>query len=302
MGLLWVEEENSRGWFDETLGINPEFTRSPGRFCVQNRADQILDCEGRQIYRSHFPVGKQNLSCFVYIFRNLSFNRALRPSYAFHCMEMSQKLSQSGFCTFRCLAAFRPRAEMLNWNSVLVATEIDSVFELPSSGSHLYPVHPTIPLSSTLTMQLALELSRFHQKGFFHGDLKTRHILVRPPASLNGHQSFQFFFVDLEKARHMPSLPSFGRDILAVRDLIQLFESLPGEDRLNIHSDPAGTFLDGYFEGRGFPDSRRRRFRKMLSFYGPHGQLRQGETLIGALFSLLSPRRKTAGGADPSDD
>ncbi|HLV02341.1 MAG TPA: lipopolysaccharide kinase InaA family protein [Acidobacteriota bacterium] len=300
MGLQWLQRENSRGWFDEEFRIAPEFVRDPALFCKRNKATQILDCAARQIYRVSLPIGRRMRSCFVYIFRNLSLNRAFRLPYALRCLEVSQKLHQHGFLTFRCVAAFRPKGELLNWNSVLVATEIEEVFELPSSGNHHYPVHPKLPLSRTVTEQLAAELARFHRRGFFHGDLKTRHILVRPPASLSDHGSFRFFFVDLEKTLYLPYLPPFCRDILAVRDLIQIFASLSGQDHLLPSSGPHKAFLKSYLDAKSLSSSRRLRIQRVLSLYGPKGKLRQGDTLVRGLFASLYTQRN-ASDTDSSD-
>ena len=295
MALHWLEQENTRGWFDEEFRVSPEFTRSPLQFCERNGADHILDCAGRQIYRIALPIGEHYLSCFVYIFRNQSLNRALRHSYAFRSLKISRRLHQYGFHTYRCLAAFRPKGEFLNWNGVLVASEIRAVFELPSSGNHIYMVHPSTPFTSSVARPLAVELSRFHDKGFFHGDLKTRHILVRPPGDLNGEPSFKFFFVDLEKTRHLSYLPTFAADLLTARDLIQFFASLCDPKRGHLRSRTEGTFLDWYLEGRNLTPSRERRIRKMVSLYGPQGRLKQGETLVEGLLSVLHTRKDSAG-------
>jgi tRNA A-37 threonylcarbamoyl transferase component Bud32 len=171
---------------------------------------------------------------------------------------------------------------MLNWKGILVAREIEDIKELSSEGYHMYRVHGQVAFSSEVRDSLARELAKLHDSGFMHGDLKTRHILTRE----NGDGILTIYFVDLEKTGYHPFLLGFLTDVLATRDLIQLFASLPaesGEDQKEIRTG----FLDQYLTLRRLSQTRRRLINKMLRLYQTERGLDQGKTLLRVLLNKL---------------
>jgi tRNA A-37 threonylcarbamoyl transferase component Bud32 len=261
-----------RGWLRRDFEPPPPLLEDPGRLADCAEAEKLLECTGRQIFRAMLPVAGRLQSCFLYYFTNNSLSRGLRRSYAFRSLRLSRKLRNSGIGTLEVLAALKKRGDFLNWQSILVAREIAPVCELPAAEQHLFQIHPAVPLSPLITHELARELAFFHGQGFFHGDLKSRHILVN-----SEERRPRFYFVDLEKTLHLPRLPRSLRAVLESRDLVQLFASLPHDNGKRRHLQE--ELLEAYLEAACHPPRLRKIFRRILDLYGPDGGLRQGETL-----------------------
>ena len=270
-----------KGWIHKDFQPPVELLEYPEKVCELPGAEGLLDCRGRQIFRLPLLVQGQLRSCFTYYFRNASLSRSLRRNYAFRNLRMSQKLHHSGLSTIAVLAALKQRGEWLNWHSFSVAPEITSVGEIPSAGNHIFHVHPVIDFSPRIAADLARELVSFHTKGFFHGDLKTRHILV--DVRKNPHT--RFYFVDLEKCQHFPHLKGYLRDILAARDLVQLFASLPETSNA---TNFKGVLLDHYLATSELPLSGQESLRRIIGLYRPGGVLRQGQTLLSSLWKKVA--------------
>jgi hypothetical protein len=190
-----------------------------------------------------------------------------------------------GIQTLEVLAALKPRSERLNWHSLLIASEIDKVNELPSAGNHVFQVHDSVEFDSGIASSLAGELSAFHNRKFVHGDLKSRHILAKKisaiSASSNGMK--RFHLVDLEKSKYYPFIPDPLLDVFAARDLVQLFASLPqnsnGQDLAPVRSQ----FLSEYYSGRRLSKFRMGLIQRILDLYSPGGSLHQGRTILESL-------------------
>jgi hypothetical protein len=90
----------------------------------------------------------------------------------------AELLRDMGFPTLEVVAALKKKSELLNWTSILVALEIQSVSEIPSRGDHIFQIHDFLGVSTDWPVALGRHIARFHNAGFVHGDLKTRHILV----------------------------------------------------------------------------------------------------------------------------
>jgi hypothetical protein len=262
-----------RGWVRNDFEPPLSLLDYPERLDEFVEVDKLLDCAGRQISRAMLAVAGRPESCFIYHFTNTSWSRGLRRSYAFRSLRLSRKLRNSGIGTLEVLAALKRRGEFLNWQSILVAREIAPVCELPAADNHLFQIHPSAPLSPLITHELARELAFFHGQGFFHGDLKSRHILVNRD---NGSRP-RFYFVDLEKTLYLPRLPRSLRAVLESRDLVQLFASLPRDNGKRRHLQE--ELLEAYLEAACHPPRLRRIFRRILELYGPDGGFSQGETL-----------------------
>ena len=101
---------------------------------LSEKGELILTCQGRDIYRLSFDLEGIPCSCFLYLFRNTSHSRALKRPYAYQILRISQKIRSLGFPSFKVLAALRPKNELLNWNSLLIAQEILDVKELQATG------------------------------------------------------------------------------------------------------------------------------------------------------------------------
>ncbi len=274
-----------KGWIHKDFQPPVELLEYPEKVCEFPGAERLLDCRGRQIFRLPLLVRGQFQSCFTYYFRNASLSRSLRRNYAFQNLRMSRKLHRNGLGTITVVAALKQRGEWLNWHSFSVAPEIPSVCEIPSTGNHIFQVHPVIDFSPQIAVDLARELVSFHTKGFFHGDLKTRHILV----DIRQNPHTRFYFVDLEKCQHFPHLKGYLRDILAARDLVQLFASLPETSKV---ANFKGVLLDHYLGASELSLSRQERLRRIIDLYRPGGVLRQGQTLFSSLWTnVVSPPR-----------
>lgn len=273
-----------RGWVHSQFHPPSQLLDYPERAGELPGAQALLRCDGREIFRVWLEFAGETQPCFTHYFKNSSFSRSLRHNYAVHSWRLSQQLLKKGIGTLEVLAALRRRGEWLNWHSLVVAREIPSVYEMPSSGRHLFQVHPILDLDDRVASSLAQELADFHRQGFFHGDLKARHILVH----VHRNPRLQFYFVDLEKSHYWPRFPGFLRDILAARDLIQLFSSL-GLPR-DSPQDLREIFLEEYIQAARLPVWRRRWLLRILDLYRGDRGFRQGQTLLAGLW------RKVTGG------
>ncbi len=276
-----------KGWIEPSLRLPEGLLEDPASAADLDGAETLLDCRGRKIYRVLLERAGRRAPCFVYLFQNSSLNRSLRRSYAAHILRMSQLLHEAGFDTLEVLAAFRPKWQFLNWSSFLVAAEIESVQELPSTGRHVYQLHSWADFTRAIASAVATSLAELHERGFVHGDLKTRHILTRRNG---GSSPPQVLFVDLEKTKRLPSGLSRLHDFFAARDLIQLLASLPTEMDGHTMEPKRDHFVDEYFRARRISPFRRRVISRLLRLYEPGGGLRQGETVFGCLTSSLLHR------------
>ncbi|MGH9339353.1 MAG: lipopolysaccharide kinase InaA family protein [Acidobacteriota bacterium] len=267
------------GWIHPEFSPPFELLEDPELAKDAEGAQCLLESEGRRIVRLPLRVNGSIESCFAYYFKNSSFSRSLRQNYAFRSLRLSSKLIQRGIGSFEILAALKRRDEWLNWHSFVVAREIKAVYEMPSAENHAFNTHPVIEFSPAVASALASELAEFHREGFFHGDLKTRHILVYP----RQNPGLEFYFVDLEKCHYLPRIPAVFKDILIVRDLVQLFASLPAD-----YSHVRDQFMHEYLRALKLPPRRQRRLGKLLNLYGPEGPLKQGQTLLEGAFRKLT--------------
>ena len=279
------EGHGFRGWVRDDFAPPPEILDNPEIIGRLPGAEHLLDCEGRQIHRAPLPLGGQTVSCFTYYFTNGSWPRSLRRSYAFRTLRVSEKLRAAGLPTLEVLAALKRRGEILNWNGLLVAREIQNVLELPSRGTHVFRIHPTAPLCGAVAEALGAHLAGFHAQGFFHGDLKTRHILVqaRPDTP---QRPEAFHLVDLEKTVCLPRAPQFVRLVLGSRDLVQLMASLPLDEAAGFRAH----LLESYLERAPLSTGNKARMRRILGLYGETGAFRQGSTLAANLWRLARNR------------
>jgi hypothetical protein len=207
-------------------------------------------------------------------------------------LQIALRIKESGFNTLEVLAALKPKNEKLNWHSLLIASEIEAVGELPSAGNHVSQVHEFIDFDTRMASSLAGELSRFHDRKLIHGDLKTRHILASNGNS-SSHASNgirKFHLVDLEKSRYFPRIPGALLDVLAARDLVQLFASLPMNSNGHNLVSTKDQFLTEYFSKRNLSGFRAGLIRRILDLYSPEGGLRQGETILENLLGKLTGR------------
>lgn len=276
--LRRIRTREYKGWIHEGLEWDPshdEFQRM-----LSQKGEVVLHCRGRDIYRLTLNLDDIPVKCFLHMFRNTSLTRALKKPYAWQVLLMSNRLRKLGFPSIEVLAAIRPKNEILNWNSMLIAREILNVRELPASGKHVYRVHARVPFSAEVAEQTASELARFHDSGLFHGDLKSRHVLV---SEISENKGPEVFFVDLEKTRNPKFIPPFLRDILAARDLIQLLTSLPGGEEAAEGNEEKSILLTRYLEHRKLGSRRSQRIRRAVRLYLDSASLRQGETLLKGL-------------------
>ncbi len=284
-----------QGWLHTNFQPPASLLENPERVGEYPGAEHLLDCRGRQIYRLPLLFQEGRASCFTYYFQNGSWSRSLRPTSAFRSLRIAEKLRRNRVKTLQVVAALKKRKEWLNWHSFVVAREIEEVQELPSGGNHVYQIHRPASLSPSLVTSLAQELAGFHAKGFFHGDLKTRHVLVQHRSNPGG----RFYFVDLEKCISVPYFPGWLRDVLAARDLIQLFASLPDDCPGFAHGESKKLLLQRYLEVAPISRHRRSRLCSMVQLYSAEGEFQQGRTLLSnilrkyfpAILKVPSPRR-----------
>jgi hypothetical protein len=277
-----------RGWVDPRLKLPNQLLEDLTAFKKLPSVELILSCRGRTIYKALLNLSGKPSWCYVYLFHNGSFSRALRSNYAYHSLNIASKLLRNGFKTIHVLAALKPKMQFLNWKGLLIAREIPDVKELPSEGSHFYQVHQQVEFDQNLQLSLARELARLHDQHFTHGDLKTRHILTRQ----NGNGTPSIYFVDLEKTEHHPLIPSLLMDIFATRDLIQLFASLPPDSNGCQRTETQNNFFSHYFSFRALSPFRRAVIGKLLNFYKTEGGLNQGKTLARVLFEKFRSHSK----------
>ncbi len=287
MGLSRFTKGKYKGWIEPSLDLPKHLLEDPSRAAVMPGSETLLDCRGRRIYRIVLERSGSPAPCFLYLFRNSSLNRSFRRSYAVHICRMSEMLREAGFDTLEVLAAFRPKWQMLNWSSCLVARELQSVQELPSTGRHVYQLHTWAEFNTDVAAAVAARLADLHNSRFVHGDLKTRHILTRRNG---GGSPPQILFVDLEKTKRIPATLARVHDFFAARDLVQLLASLPRELDGRTMVPIRHGFLEKYFLSRRLPASRQRLISRLLRLYEPGGGLRQGETVFRSLTAAMWKR------------
>lgn len=290
MSLVRFTNARFVGWVDSGLELPPIFLEDPTAVFRLPEAEVVLNCEARQIVRFGLEWNGEKQLFFLYIFKNRSFSRALRRNYAFHILRMSQLLRDKEIETLRVVAAYRPRRQFLNWRSYLIVREIESVLELPAVGRHSYQLHQRITLDGGLIKAVARQIAVLHNLGFVHGDLKSRHVLVRR----NGLEPelSDIVLVDLEKTRSLGRWPNSLGDLYAARDLIQLLSSIPDQaDSLPL-SDRKKELILTYFAQRRLPPARSSRIEHFVNLYGPQGSFRQGRTLVGELLRRLRSSRR----------
>jgi hypothetical protein len=266
------------GWVREGFHPPDQLFESPEENGRLPGAEHLLDCRGRQIYRLPLVLKGTTRSCFTYYFTNASLGRSLRRSYAFRTLRISLLLKERGFSTLEVLAALKRRGEILNWTGLLIATDLQAVCELPSAGRHVFQIHASISLSPDLAASLGRYLASLHNAGFFHGDLKTRHILVS-----EGVEEWVFHLVDLEKCLYLPRLPSPLTVFAAGRDLVQLFASLPEADSNSLGE----ALLESYLQAIKLNMRQKDRLRRITALYGRRGRFRQGRTLLANVLDLV---------------
>jgi hypothetical protein len=284
------------GWIKSGLSLPSSLLEEPRSAARLPGAEILLDCEGRKIVRVELERLSRRQPCFVYTFKNSSLSRCFRKNYAFHILRMSERLRRDGFSTMEVLAALRPRWQFLNWDSFLIAGELESVLELPSRGNHIYQLHEWAPFDGPVALTVARRLAEFHSRGYVHGDLKTRHILTRCNGNSMDISHREVLFVDLEKTKRVYGMLAPLHDLYVARDLIQLLASLPEElEGRNIRS-ARDLFIAEYFKHRRLPSPRRAVIRRVMSLYRPGGRLTQGKTVLQALWG----RRKRPNGNGPA--
>jgi tRNA A-37 threonylcarbamoyl transferase component Bud32 len=135
---------------------------------------------------------------------------------------------------------------------------------------------------------VAHELAVFHNAGFVHGDLKSRHVLLQDRPS---RDRAKVVLVDLEKAKSLNGLLGSAHDFFAARDLIQLLASLPIDSAASSVQGITGKFLEEYFEIRTISPRRGRLMRRIIELYGPRGRFQQGRTLLQCLLGEIRTDR-----------
>ncbi len=272
------------GWLDPSLRLPIGLLGDLGSAETCKGGELLLRCRGRLIVRVSIEVEGIPQNCFLYLFRNRSFGRSLRTTYAFHIMGIARRLQDRGFATLDVFAALKPRRQFLNWDSFLVAREILQVAELPSVGRHVFQIHEWAPLNRAVTSTVARQIAAFHNAGFIHGDLKSRHVLLR---GMEDPENARVILVDLEKAKHIGGSLRPVHDFFAARDLIQLLASLPFPIEGSTHSGSAAEFLDDYLAHRNLRPRRSRLIQRIIALYGPQGRFQQGKTFLQCLAAAI---------------
>ena len=292
MDLRRFSNKSVKGWVHPEFRLPDSLTGGWNASPAIPGSELVLDCRGRRIYKAELERSGCSHPCFIHLFRNQSFSRSLQRTHAFHILQVARKMEREGIQTLEVLAALKPRKETLNWHSVLIASEIESVNELPSGGNHVFQVHKSVEFDTSIASTLASELATFHDRKFVHGDLKTRHILAQMNTStgVSSDGIKRFYLVDLEKSRHYPHLPNPLLDVLVARDLIQLLASLPVDSKCKDLAQARSQFLSEYFSGRDLSKFRISVIQRILDLYSPEGGLRQGRTILESLITQLRKR------------
>lgn len=265
------------GWIHQDLLPLPDFLKNPQVLDSNPEADNLLDTQNRQIYRLQISSNGKNARVFVHLDRSDSLFGGFHRSYADRIRQISQKLDQSKIGTIAVLAALQTRRRNRNWTSIVVAREIPTVRQLPASERHFLDIHPQQDFTVEIAAALGAELANLHSQDFFHGDLKSRHVLYR-------FDNKDFCFVDLEKCGQHKLWPGFLKDLMAARDMIQLLNSLPQDQEQEQFND---LVLTTYLDQRRISARRKRRINSWIKLYGQQGGFRQGRTFLENISSLI---------------
>lgn len=267
-----ISHRSFQGWVHEDLALPESVLGALDVDLQPPQSELVLDCYARLIHRVNLDFGGQPCKCFVHQFRNTSWRRTGRTPAAYRIERIAELIGAKGILTIKVLGALHRRGQVFGRDSILIALEIPDVFELPSRGRHEYRVHPQVELTDSLVEAVGRSVADLHSNFFYHGDLKSRHVLV--PRMLSGTQGF--YFVDLEKSCRLRYVPSVVADLLSTKDLVQLMTSLRLEADF---PGLASRFLTSYFLERQVGDDRRRRMQSWLALYtGDH--FRQGSTFL----------------------
>jgi len=271
------------------LDLEHEALDDPHEFIRHRQAELILDCENRKIIRSDILLGGVRVPALLHFDENRSFSRIFRSSYASRTLSIASRLAENAIPTVDVLAALNRKGFPVE-ASLLITREMQNVRQLPATGRHQLEIHPPLELTDSLALQLGCCVAELHSRRLFHGDLKSRHILVEqtePP---------RFIFVDLEKSAFWPLAPSSVRDVLAARDLVQLLSSIP-ERRNPKTATHRDILLESYLTKRKLPATRRRRLASWVDLYMGNDGFEQGKTLLENLLSRFT--RRGADGSSP---
>ncbi|GAB4234885.1 MAG: hypothetical protein Kow00109_08020 [Acidobacteriota bacterium] len=299
MPLVPFSNRRFRGLVDPALEPPPVLLEDPEKVEDLPGVETLLACEGRHIFRLEVSYAGDRTPAFLYCFHNGSWSRTCRRTAAIRIARKAQQLRAAGIPTLDVWAAFRPKYQLRNRRSYLVAAEIPDVAELPAVGCHIYQLHSWTRLDPTVLLHLAGAVARLHSAGFTHGDLKARHVLVRRMP----HEEPVVYLVDLEKTAKIGRLPAPLRDALAARDWIQLLASLDttaavGDDGRPVR-DAAEFLLERYFALRSLAPRRRRRIRRFIELYRTRDGFRQGATLLQNLWWRLTRNSRATASATP---
>lgn len=269
LGLINYRGRDYKGWIHEDLTLDESLLEEPSLVSQNLGAEILVDGAGRQVFRFELP-GSRGEMAFGFFSCPMSRWSWLHKPYSDRVLGATGALTEAGFPCMQILAAVRPRRTFPRKGSLVIAREIPRVRQLPAFGNHYLDIHAEADLEVETAVSLGKHIASLHNASIFHGDLKSRHILL-------DSDSATFFLVDLEKCRSLPKWPRFVQDILAARDLIQLFHSLPGDGSL---SRQRRKLLDAYHETLAVSIRSRNRIGWFLSLYGDRGGFEQGLTLL----------------------
>ncbi len=270
-----------RGWVDPEAELG-DLIEDPSSLERRSDARLFLKRAGRHIFHLDVVYAKRPTPCLAYYAFGRSLGHGSARISVRRVLRYSEVLEREGFQGVPVLAAVWRRGFLSRSDGLVVMQEVPDVVELESWGRHRSRTHDRIAWEDPIAANLASTLARLHEKRLFHGDLKSRHILVRPG------DTDQFIFADLEKMKRLGRSPGLALDLFAARDLIQLLSSIrDGHPESQVNNG----FLEKYLAGRDLGSRRSNRLRAMVGLYGPGGRFRQGETVLRNLLGALRGKR-----------
>jgi hypothetical protein len=191
----------------------------------------------RMVFRQYFHGG---------LFRNFTRNLYLFGSRSFQELALTEEIRSCGISTIQPIAAIQRFIFRPLYQASLLSLEIphskDLIQYFQEIGSH--PFHENLILKRKTIRSAGLLLRKFHQSGFFHGDLQLKNILVAGD---------QLFVIDFDRSYRKKNLSISER----MKNLFRLNRSVEKWRRL------------------GLPITRTDRWRFFLAYAGEDVTIRK---------------------------
>ncbi len=191
------------------------------------------------------------------LFRAFTGSRYLWGSRSFQELALTEEIRSCGIPTIQPIAAIHQRTLGPLYKAYLLSLEISSAKDLIQYLRELGPAPPrqNLILKRKLIRSAGILLRKFHQSGFFHGDLQLKNILVKGD---------QLFLIDFDRSYRKRSLSLRER----AQNLLRLNRSVEK------------------WKSGGLPINRTDRWRFFLAYAGEDVTIRKAMERVFRTYSI----------------